>query len=375
MKKTLGESGTGALFSDSRQQKTRNAVCLCADRRMLIPALFVADSIRSHSHTSSNRFDLIVFSEPSEVTDVHRQWMEQRGILLCDEMDMSYLPGFEKFCKRLSTATLMKLLLAEYLAGQYDRILYLDCDLTIHGDVAAIFSLETAPFVLAAVPAGRIVEDLSERSRQQMQEHFCALGMTKPYRYFNSGVLYIDVARWNRENLGHRTLDFIRQNPELCPLPDEDGLNAVLDGNIAQLSPIWNTRPAPRWRKVPFDFSNPVIIHHAGRLKPWRRFCHGRALFRDLAAYRLYEDFLRGSPWPNWLDEQWGWRDFYLNVKSEIGRIARRLTGKLDEPGRQQRKAYIEALRRFHAEESFADVEQRLAVRENGRIRLKGHAQ
>lgn len=342
---------------------------------MLIPALFVAGSIRSQSLCPDNRFDLIIFSEASELTDAHRLWMEQRGILFCDDMDMSDIRGAGNFHGRLSPATLMKLCLPGYLAEQYEKILYLDCDLTIHGDVTSIFSLETAPFALAAVPAGRIVAHLSKKACQKMEDHFRALGMTHPYRYFNTGVLYIDVARWNRENLGHRTLEFIRQNPDLCPLPDEDGLNAILDGNIAQLSPIWNTRPPPRWHKVPFGFASPVIIHHAGGLKPWRRFCQGKALFPDLTAYRLYEDFLRDSPWPKWLGEQWGWHDFYLNIRGEIVRILHRLTGTLEEPTAKQRREYIEALRQYHAEELFVDVEQSVAIRENGKIRLKRREQ
>jgi len=371
MKKDVLTGPPDRFSQSSHNQTTRNAICLCTDRRMMIPSLFVADSVKFHAGASGNRFDIIVFSEPSEVTDVHRQWMEQRNILFCDDMDLSRQQGVGKFQGRISPATLMKLSLAEHLAGQYDKILYLDCDLTIHDDVAPIFSLDTAPFALAAVPSGRILVELSERQRQETEDHFHNLGMTKPYRYFNSGVLYIGVDRWNREDLGNRALDFIRQNPDLCFLPDEHGLNAVLDGNFAQLSPIWNARPPQRWRRVPFGFAIPVIIHHAGEPKPWRRFCYGKGLFPDLAAYRLYKDFLRDSPWPKWLSEQWGWRDFYLNIRGEIGRIVRRLRGTLEEPSTEQRREYIEAVRRFYAEVRFADVEQGIAIRENGKIRLK----
>src|SRR5688572_27212021 len=45
---------------------TRNAVCLCTDRNMLIPALFVADAVQSRQPDSSNRYDVIVFSQASE---------------------------------------------------------------------------------------------------------------------------------------------------------------------------------------------------------------------------------------------------------------------------------------------------------------------
>ena len=45
--------------------------------------------------------------------------------------------------------------------------------------------------------------------------------------------------------------------------------------------------------------ANPVIIHHAGNEKPWRRFVYGKTLlFPDLTGYHLYKDFLKDSPWP-----------------------------------------------------------------------------
>jgi lipopolysaccharide biosynthesis glycosyltransferase len=370
MKNNLA-GGSQVSFSQPTQKKTtRNAVCLCTDQRMMIPALFVADSVKSYAGASDNRFDIIVFAEPSEVTEVQRRWMEERGILLCDDMDMSRQHGVGKFQDRLSPATLMKLSLAEHLADRYDKILYLDCDLTIHDDVGSIFSLDTAPFALAAAPSGRILVDLIEKQRQEFENQCHDLGMTRPYRFFNTGVLYIDVERWNSENLGDRALAFIRQNPDLCSLPDEHALNAVLDGNMAELSPVWNAR-RPRWWKGGPNFPRPVIFHHAGEPKPWRRFCYGRGLFSDLSAYRLYEDFLRDSPWPKWLSEQWGWRDFYLNIRGEIGRIKRRLKGTLEEPSAKQRRGYNEAVRRFYAEEPFADVEQGIVIRENGTLRLK----
>lgn len=356
------------------KQRTRNAVCLCTDRRMLIPASFVADAVKFYSKGSDNSFDTIIFAEPSEVTDVHRHWMEQRGILLCEDMDMSRMLGVGKFMERLSPATLMKLSLAEHLAGRYDKILYLDCDLTIHDDVSSIFSLDTAPVALAAVPSGRILVHLSEKQRKETEDHFRKLGMTKPYRFFNTGVLYIDVGKWNSEKIGERALEFIRQNPDLCFLPDEDALNAILDGCIAELSPMWNARPQPRWhKKGTIGIASPAIIHHTGNEKPWRRFVYGKSLFPDLTAYKLYKDFLRDSPWPGWLGEQWGWHDLYMNIRGEIGRILRwlRLRGELDEPSARQRKAYDDAVRQYYEKTRFADVEQGIVIREDGKFRLR----
>jgi lipopolysaccharide biosynthesis glycosyltransferase len=300
--------------------------------------------------------------------------MRERGIIFRDDMDMARLSEVKRFSGRLTSATLMKLQLAEHLSGQYDRLLYLDSDLTIHGDVGRIFSLDTGPFEIAAAPSGRILVDLTEQQRRQTLDHFKALGMSEPYRFFNSGVLYIDVAKWNRARLGERALAFIRQNPDLCFLPDEHALNAVLDGNIAELTPIWNMPPSTRERPWADDPPCPVIVHHAGHDKPWRRYGFRKRLFPDRSAYRLYEAFLRDTPWSDWLDRQWGARDFWASLAWEMKRISRRLRGKLGEPTTAQRKAISEAARRYCAETKFADVEQGLVEWRDGKFRLAGSA-
>jgi lipopolysaccharide biosynthesis glycosyltransferase len=349
----------------------RNAVCLCTDRNMLIPALFVAHSVRTMSAPSGTPFEVVIVAEAKEVTDVHRVWMAEHGILL-HEIDLSGLHGLAKIQQRLSVATLTKLLLAKIFAGRYDRILYLDADLTIHDDASAIFALDTGEFPLAACSSGLPWAFHNQVDGTQAQAHFAALGMTPPYRFFNSGVLYINVARWNRGDLSDRTLSFIARNADICFLPDEHGLNGVLDGAFAPVSPIWNMRPHKNMRSVAHDVARPVIVHHAGEDKPWRRFGYRKRLFPDRTAYRMYEAFLRDTPWPRWLDEQWSARDLRANITWEVRRITRALRGRSSaEPSRGEHEEYLTALRRYCAEERFADVEQGIVIRDGGPLRLR----
>ena len=111
-----------------------------------------------------------------------------------------------------------------------------------------------------------------------------------------------------------------------------------------------------------------------GEQKPWRRFAHGKTLlFPDLKAYHLFKNFLKDSPWPEWLNEQRNGYDLYRNIKGEIGRIIRmlRLMDEWEEPSARQRKAFDDAVRQYHEKMRFADVEQGIVIRENGQYRLK----
>lgn len=344
----------------------RNAVVLCTDRNMLMPALFVADAVRAHANPAAEPFDIIVVTDADAATETDRQWMAAKGIKH-EILDFEPLRDITISMGRLTTATLIKLLLAEIFAERYERILYLDTDLTIHADVTALFDLDLGGHAIAAQRRGVVFA--TEKERATGEAHFAELGMSRPFRYCNTGVICIDVAAWNRAGLTERTLDYVRRNPKLCMLPDEDSLNAVLDSAFASLSPVWNMLP----RRSPYlplhDLIEPAIVHYAGADKPWKRFGKEKPLFPDPQAYRLYQAFLATSPWPRWLGTQWTMSDLKNAISSAIRTTRRRLKGKSTGPSGAEMKDFIERFARYCAEADFADVAQGLVLRQGSRLR------
>lgn len=311
----------------------------------------------------------MIFVPAEDVDSAHRDWAAEHGIALRHDIDTSCVRDITILQPRLSTATLVKLLLPQHLAGRYDKILYLDADLMIEGDVGALFRLDMREHAVAAVPSARVWANVTDQERDWWLVHFQELGMTPPYRYFNAGVLLIDVENWSRQELTRRALDFIGKNPEICLLPDEDALNAVLDGNLLELSPIWNARPPSSPVSAQRDV-RPVIVHYSGPLKPWVRFKKGKGLFQDVEAYRLYEDFVRGTPWADWLSEQWTGRDLVRAVRREARTLFNQLIGREPALSEDERQSRLAALRQYYSEARFADVEQGITLREGSRLRL-----
>lgn len=343
----------------------RNAVVLCTDRNMLIPALFVADGVAAHAGPERS-FDIVVVTDPAAAGETETRWMKEHGIRHHVE-DFTELAAIKEFSGRLTAATLVKLILARIFDGQYDRILYLDTDLTIHGDVSGLLGLDLGGHAVAAAGGGGWAR-LTQMAENDV--HFAALGMTKPYRYFNTGVLLIDLAAWNRANLTARTLDFVRRNPELCRLPDEDSLNAILDGRVARFSTIWNMAPRRLWLTRLHDIVRPVIIHYSGNDKPWRRFGRNQRLFPDGEAYAMYRAFLARSPWKRWLRTQWRLRDLRRSVKYEIVLAWRAIRGKSREPGRAEIEEIADRFLERCRTVDFIDVTQGLVARNDGHLAL-----
>jgi lipopolysaccharide biosynthesis glycosyltransferase len=337
---------------------------------MLVPAFFVADAVRRRTDACGRNFDVIVLVPPDDVDDTHRQWAAGRGLILRDDLDLSCVRDIAILQSRLSTATLAKLLLPEHFAGRYEKILYLDADLVITGDVARLFDLDMDGRAVAAVPSGRIWVDVPEAERNWWLAHFQTLGLTPPYRFFNAGVLLMDVATWNRQQITRRALEFLKANASLCQLPDEDALNAVLDGDLLELSPVWNSLP-PRSRTLARHRDiDPVIVHYVGPRKPWRRFMKGKGLLQDRAAYRLYRDFLRDTPWAGWLKRQWTGGDLFRSIRQTMKASLRWLLRLQPLLLPAEHQSQLAVARRYYAETPFADVEQGITLREGSRMRL-----
>lgn len=347
----------------------RNVVCLCVDDRMLIPAFFVADAARKAARPDGPSFDILIFVPAEHVTAAHREWAAARGIGLCHDVDFARISDVPLAYTRLSTAVLVKLLLAEHLAGRYDKILCLDADLVVKADIGGIFRLDMGRHAIAARPVGRTWADATQDHKEWMLGHFRKLGLTPPYRYFNAGVLLIHVANWNRQQLTRRALAYIRRNADICVLPDQDALSALLNGNLLDLSLVWNARP-PGPDNLSGACIEPVIVHYAGPLKPWMRFRKQKGLFQDIEAYRLYQDFLRDTPWRAWLRQQWTRRDLALAIRHEAKKRLRRLLGKERAPTRAERQSKETMLRQYCAETPFADVVQGITRQEGSRLQL-----
>lgn len=342
-------------------------MCLCVDRNMLMPAFFVAAEA---ARRAGGRYDVHLLAEATEIDAAHRGWLEARGIQAIPGLDFPRLRAIAIREQRLTPATLIRLLMPGILAARYRRVLYLDADTEVCGDLAPLFALDLGAAPLAAVPAARIADMVPARQRQADYAHFRALGMSEPFRYFNSGVMLVDIARWMADDLGERLLGFIERNAAVCTLPDEDALNAVLDGRIAEISPVWNLRGWEMAIPNVTDYVDPVIRHYDGPHKPWQRFARNRRLFRLEGAYRRYRAFVAGTPWRGWLEEQWSGRDLRDNLRFELRILADRLRGRptCGVPSgatlRRQRALYRDYLR----DGVFADVEQGITVRRGERL-------
>ena len=214
---------------------------------------------------------------------------------------------------RYTEAASFRLLLPELLP-EFDRIVYIDCDVIARQDIGRLYR-ETD---LGDKWLGVVFEAPIERQA----ERFRALGCD-PMRYFNSGFLLMNLARMREEKVSEKLLEACRV-PYL-EFPDQDALNQVCQGHVLPLSPLYNgirTFFIPKYRpdferQYGKDFWDDVqkhaTIHYTGG-KPWQLFT-----VQFAAWWRTYDTL------PAEIREEWmpGARllRFWKFYRSPLGRI------------------------------------------------------
>ncbi len=220
-------------------------------------------------------------------------------ICLCAAEDLVPVPGLEtaglRYCRvetggifagmgldaRRTEAAYLRLALPAAFAGTYRRILYLDSDVFVQGgDFGALLDIDIGPHPLAAVR-----DNIQWRTPSRKPESFRRLGLPAA-PCFNSGVLLIDVAAFNGQQVLERCLDFAARNPPEKIGLDQDLINAVLRGDWAELSPMWNWQYT--WASRLFEaVAGPNVVHFIGPKKPWKH-AGGELPLRFRRAYRAF---------------------------------------------------------------------------------------
>jgi lipopolysaccharide biosynthesis glycosyltransferase len=127
----------------------------------------------------------------------------------------------------ITNATYYRLLMAELLPPTIGRIIYLDCDMLVCGDISPLWEMPLGDAIVAAVPD----PGFTQRS---------VLGLSWSEPYFNAGMLLVDLDRWRRADVGKAALDFAASEPERLSFNDQCALNWVLRGRWLELPSIWN---------------------------------------------------------------------------------------------------------------------------------------
>ena len=242
----------------------------------------------------------------------------------------------------ITLATYYRLFLPRLLQDRYDRLLYVDLDIYFHRpDFVALLDLNMGGHAIAAVRDTLVHYDDDVARRE-----FDRTISPGHRRYFNSGLMLIDVAAYEEMKIEERTIELALGGGTLM-FRDQSALNMVLDGNWLELSPAFNA-VVEYLTSFVREVCPPVVAHFAGRLKPWS----GPRFTLAHPARREIEAFVATSQWKGFLSQFYDAKDCHLRARRRPESLAEALVLAAIRPARKpsgkkhRRLSGIDAIRR-----------------------------
>lgn len=190
--------------------------------------------------------------------------------------------------QRIIQAAYYRIDLPEILR-QETRLLYLDSDMICRGDLRPLWHTPLQGQLIGAVEDAGYVENRLDQMQIAYQHR----------RYFNSGLMLMDLVAWRQHRISQQVKAFIKVWPQLR-YHDQDALNAILVDRWLPLHPKYNAQSKLLWRQQQHRNSAlerentvarqaPVLVHYAGFRKPWA-LAHWHPA---TAAYQAYQPLVQ----------------------------------------------------------------------------------
>jgi lipopolysaccharide biosynthesis glycosyltransferase len=231
-------------------------------------AMPLATTLRSLAESNSGHWPLDVRVLTDGISDASKD--KVLGSLPDGALQIRWmaveLEMFRQFevLEHVSRMTYARLLIPHLLDDGVARVLYLDTDILVLGELAALWQTDLAGAPVGAVADYHIDADFKGELGGQPE------GVPRVRDYFNAGVLLIDLQECRRLRISERALDYLRTHAA-TPYSDQDALNVACDGQWKPLERTWNFqnhhcirigRLAPARR--------PAIVHFITSSKPWK---------------------------------------------------------------------------------------------------------
>ena len=227
-----------------------------------IAYLDVAIASLIENASKEHTYRIIVLNTGIDPENVRKIRRNERAGFKIDFIDIS--EEVENIKSRLkdvyhfSVVTYYRLFIAS-LFPQYDKVVYLDCDLVVLGDISELYGVELGDNILGAAPE-QFVQNTAEFRRYASD----ALGVD-PDGYVNAGVLLMNLEAFRKNQIEEQFVRLITEHDFDLLDPDQAYLNYLCKGKIHVLPNGWNKEPMPLACE-----GKKNIVHYALYKKPWQ---------------------------------------------------------------------------------------------------------
>ena len=164
-----------------------------------------------------------------------------------------------------------RLLAPCFLPQKLHRILYLDPDILVINSLRPLWETDMK---------GRLFAAAAHTGKTNLANNINQVRLGTTHKYFNSGVLLINLDQGRKEILPEEIFQYAGENAKELLLPDQDILNAVFGSRTLELDDyLWNydARNYSTYLlrsggvcDMDWVMGNTGILHFCGKTKPWQ---------------------------------------------------------------------------------------------------------
>lgn len=262
---------------------SKNIAVAFASSNEYVPIL--GEVLQSVCENASNNYNYDIIILSNNITQNHKE-----ALLRIPNSDNISIRFFEisaylndrKFYVRdhITAMTYVRLAVLDIFQN-YEKVLYLDSDITVNRDLADLYCIEMGQNYIAAVRDSVMSGWCNGLNREQIKYNQSTLKLKDVSSYFNGGVLLFNLKEFRKKYTTEYLLDMAASKD--WKWFDQDVLNIVCEGRTLLLPQNWNLMvhvwtdpeqlpeyfaPYDNYRAYQLARKDPWIIHYAGHVVP-----------------------------------------------------------------------------------------------------------
>ena len=171
-----------------------------------------------------------------------------------------------------SNTTYARILIPQ-LKPELHKVINLDADVIILGDLQKMIDIDMEGYALAGVPDNCVINyslptfgNYLNFSDEMLQ------------KYFNAGVIMLDCEKWRKEGITEKLFSLQQQFRENLKYVEQDLLNKYFDNNYKMIGTEFNLQNSSiayienysnQYQGLPYHKWDCIVRHFEGPMKPW----------------------------------------------------------------------------------------------------------
>ena len=166
----------------------------------------------------------------------------------------------------VSEATYYRMFISDYVTNDFDKVLYIDPDVVCLNPFNTTVEEIEKELINRKMLVGVKTEHIKNKQNFEIFER-----LSIDNKYFNAGVMSINLKMWKELDFKTRLLEKSRIIEDNIIFWDQDVMNSEINGEYLELPPHLNQHPFEfPGSNVHFE-KNTIFLHYSGKNKPWTK--------------------------------------------------------------------------------------------------------